>query len=296
MKYILVPLFALFNFNLVFGQFPNGFNYQTVARAIDGTIITNTEIKMRISILQSELTGNPVSVEIFTAKSNPYGLLNLIIGSEDTASFEQIDWGRGPYFLKVEMDENGGSNFRFIGTSQLLSVPYALHAKTAESTKENDPLFNTWDKSSGILINEDQIIDLKHFKNSDETDSVFLSSVAARIKNSDIANWNNKSEVDPIFNNSIAKSISQNDISRWNNKSDFDGKYSSLSGLPTFHKIAFSGNYNDLLNAPANIISLSQTPLKGDILYFNGENWVTLAIGKVGQVLIINSSGLPFWK
>ncbi len=36
-----------------------------------------------------------------------------------------------PTFLKTETDLNGGANYTIVGTSQLLSVPYALFSKTA---------------------------------------------------------------------------------------------------------------------------------------------------------------------
>lgn len=292
-KLVCFAIAALF-IQITFAQITTGFNYQTVVRSLSGNILANTDIKIRISILRETTEGSPVSLETFTTKTNTIGLVNLIVGSLDS-SFKQIDWSNGPYFLKVELDEKGGNNFSFIGTSQLLSVPYAFHARMAESTNETDPLFISWDKSTGILIKESQITDLKHFKNSDELDPIFSASPAFKITNTDIANWN-KSELDPIFNISVAKNISLNDISRWNAKSDFDGKYTSLTNLPPFHKVAFSGDFNDLNNAPSNIVSLTQAPLKGDLIYFDGTKWTRLPIGKEGQFLTIDLLGLPVWK
>ncbi len=282
--------------SFTYGQPTNGFSYQTVARNASGSIIANSEISLRISILKGSTTGNPVCTEIFTEKTNSNGLINIIIGSKAPLSFDAIDWSKGPYFLNVELDEKGGSNFSFIGTSQLLSVPYAIHAKIAEKTNEKDPVFLAWDKSNGIQIKENQIIDLKHFNNLDEKDPIFSNSAAASIKASDITNWNLRTETDPIFIKSIAYGITVNDISKWNNKSDFDGKYSSLYEIPNFQQVAFSGNYNDLTNTPANIVYLKQTPNKGDILYFTGDQWITLPIGKEGQVLTIDITGNPSWK
>lgn len=289
----LIAIAALF-VQLTFAQIPSGFNYQTVVRSLSGNILANTEIKMRISILRETTEGAPVSVETFTTRTNAIGLVNLIVGSLDV-SFKQIDWSEGPYFLKVELDEKGGTNFSFIGTSQLLSVPYAFHARMADSANETDPLFSAWDKSTGISIKESQISDLKHFKNSDELDPIFSASPAFKITNTDIVNWN-MPELDPIFNASIAKGITASDISRWNAKSGFDGKYTSLTNIPSFHPIAFSGDYKDLTNVPLHIVSLSQAPQKGDILYFNGTQWTRLPVGKEGQFLSIDLTGIPVWK
>jgi hypothetical protein len=77
-----------------------------------------------------------------------------------------------------------------------MSVPYALHSKTAESANENDPMFLAWNKSDGISITESQVSDLSHFTNADETDPVFLNSMAHNITATDTANWNNKIDVE----------------------------------------------------------------------------------------------------
>ena len=296
MRKVYITLICLLILKLAFGQLSGGFNYQTIARNPGGSVISNTNVKLKISILQGDTNGPAVSVELFSIKTNDFGLINLVVGSQDPTAFSNINWSNGPYFIKVEMDQNGSGSFSLMGTSQLLSVPYALHSKTAQFTQEKDPIFNSWDKSSGITIQETQITDLKHFTSANEKDPIFSSSFASTIKAEDIVNWNIKRiETDPTFNNSVAKNITLNDIAKWNGKS-FDGKYTSLTNIPLFHKIAISGNFNDLTNIPPNIISLSKAPIKGDILYFDGAKWVTLPIGTLGQILTIDISGLPVWK
>jgi hypothetical protein len=89
---------------------------------------------MRISILQGTATGTSVYTETQNPSTNANGLIAIEIGTGIvvSGSFSNIDWANGPYFVKTETDPNGGSNYTLTGTSQLLSVPYALHAKTAE--------------------------------------------------------------------------------------------------------------------------------------------------------------------
>jgi hypothetical protein len=83
-------------------------------------------------------------------------LLTIEIGAgvQLTGTFSDIDWAEGPYFLKTETDPSGGTTYTITGTSQLLSVPYALHAKTAEAVSgeipETDPKF-TDSPAAGIL-------------------------------------------------------------------------------------------------------------------------------------------------
>ncbi|MCD4735800.1 MAG: PKD domain-containing protein [Bacteroidales bacterium] len=119
-------------------QAPQSFKYQAIARDASGQEITDQEVSMQISILQGSAAGTAVYVETFTPTTNGFGLINLTIGEGTVVSgdFSAIAWSSNTYFLKVEMDDTGGTAYEEFGTSQLLSVPYALHAKTAESTTQ----------------------------------------------------------------------------------------------------------------------------------------------------------------
>jgi hypothetical protein len=90
---------------------------------------------MQISILQGSAGGTAVYVETQTPTTNANGLVSIEIGAGTVVSgdFTTIDWANGFYFIKTETDLLGGANYTITGTSQLLSVPYALHAKTAET-------------------------------------------------------------------------------------------------------------------------------------------------------------------
>ena len=113
---------------------PEKMSYQAVVRDADGQLVSGTEVGMQISILQNITTETPVYVEIHTPTSNENGLVSIEIGMGATSDdFSSIDWSTGPYFIKTETDLTGGSNYVISGTSQLMSVPYALHAKVAES-------------------------------------------------------------------------------------------------------------------------------------------------------------------
>ena len=114
---------------------PDAFKYQAVARDASGVVIGNQSVSFQISILEGSVSGTSVYSETHDANTNSFGLVNLEIGNGTATSgdFSGIDWSADSYFLQVEMDAAGGTNFQLMGTSQLMSVPYALHAKTAES-------------------------------------------------------------------------------------------------------------------------------------------------------------------
>ncbi|MCD4770693.1 MAG: DUF1566 domain-containing protein [Bacteroidales bacterium] len=130
MKRIILVLASLLISVLSFTQAPESFNYQAIVRDAAGQEITDQLVGIQISLLQTTAVGTAVYVERFTPTTNNFGLITLDIGTGDVQSgvFADIDWSAGPYFLKVEMDENGLTDYVEIGTSQLLSVPYSLYS------------------------------------------------------------------------------------------------------------------------------------------------------------------------
>ncbi len=122
-----------------FGQAPEGFKYQAVVRDAANTILANQAVGMRLTIQQGSMGGTAVYTETFSPTSNAYGLVNLEIGTGTTTDdFSLIDWANGPYFIETAIDVTGGTSYSVMGTSQLMSVPYALYAKTAENVDDAD--------------------------------------------------------------------------------------------------------------------------------------------------------------
>jgi hypothetical protein len=118
----------------ILAQTPEKMSYQVVLRDASNTLLTNQEVGMQISILQTTITGNAVYIETQTATTNINGLVSIAIGSGTSSNnFSAIDWSAGPYFIKTETDPSGGSSYTITGTSQIMSVPFALYAKTAGS-------------------------------------------------------------------------------------------------------------------------------------------------------------------
>jgi hypothetical protein len=129
---------------------PNAFNYSAVARNVAGQPIATSKIGIQISILKTSTTGAVQYSENHIVTTDAFGLFNLAIGegTVQSGSMSAITWGTDKYFIKVGMDVAGSTNFLTMGTTQLMSVPYALHSKTADSIVgvnskiELDPVFN----------------------------------------------------------------------------------------------------------------------------------------------------------
>ncbi len=127
-----------FQVMLIFAQAPQQFSFQGVARKADGKVAASTMVSIRLSI-HSEATGGAVVYqETHSTQTNVGGIFNIQIGGGSivAGTFAAIPWKTFPHFLQLEMDPLGGSAYTDLGTTQMLSVPYAMQAK--ESTKWND--------------------------------------------------------------------------------------------------------------------------------------------------------------
>ena len=129
---------------ITFAQAPNKMSFQTVVRNSQGKLVLNKSIGVRLSILQSTSTGTPVYVETNTKSSNANGLLTLEVGAGIVATgiFSTIDWSQGPYFLKTEMDVNGGINYTISEVTEFVSEPYAMNSKNADNANSVKTLSN----------------------------------------------------------------------------------------------------------------------------------------------------------
>ena len=122
-------------------QTPQKMSYQAVVRNSSNVLVTDHAVGMMISILQgSALSSTVVYAETQTPTTNANGLINIAIGtgSVTSGSFSAIDWSAGPYFIKTEIDPEGGTTYSIASISELLSVPYAMYAGNAANGFSGD--------------------------------------------------------------------------------------------------------------------------------------------------------------
>ena len=152
---------------IAFAQAPNKMSYQAVVRNAADQLLANKAIGFQVTIEQGTAGGAAVYVETFTPTTNANGLVTLEIGTGNIVSGDitTIDWENGPYFIKTETDPTGGTSYSLAGTTELMSVPYALHARKAAIA--------------------DSVVG-----GTTESDPVFTASPAGGISGSDISNWN----------------------------------------------------------------------------------------------------------
>lgn len=147
--YTIILLFS----TSIWAQSPKKISYQAVVRNHQNVLITNSQVGIKISILKGNYV-YPVYTETHAPATDGNGVINIEIGTGLTSGdFSDINWAKdGPFFIRTEIDPNGGSNYTISGTSQLLSVPFALHAQTAHKAKKAK-----YAKTAGHAVTADRL-------------------------------------------------------------------------------------------------------------------------------------------
>jgi hypothetical protein len=174
---ILLSLFLILTTNL-FSQIPKSFRYQAVVRDPSGQICANKMISLRISILEDQENGTPVYREIHEQYvTNEYGIVAINIGQGGLVvlgNFSNILWGQHNYYMMVELDINGQTNFVLMGTSQILAVPYALYAENV--INNNDPDSDPTNEIQDLYLNNDVLTITKNSQASSISLSKYLGN------------------------------------------------------------------------------------------------------------------------
>jgi uncharacterized protein (TIGR02145 family) len=235
---------------VLYGQAPSGFKYQAVLRDASGNIRSNSNSSIDVVILQESAAGTQVFIENHFVTTNEFGLVNLEIGSKNPTGFSDIDWSAGPYFVKISVD-----NIE-MGTSQLLSVPYALYAKMAENgfsgdydDLNNKPEFTGWDDiesddfsgSYGDLTNKPLLFDGSW---NSLTGKPTFSIVATSGLFSDLLSkpttLSGYGITDGMSTSHPANAITSTNISNWNTAfiwGNHSGLYRPISYVPAWSEV-----------------------------------------------------------
>lgn len=153
--YFSVLLFFITGISLA--QAPQLMSYQFVVRQPNGDLVIEEIISARISILQGSENGPVVYQEFHSVQTNSNGAGSISIGAGSTlnGSFSNVDWGSNTYFLKSEIDPEGGNNYSISGSTQMLSVPYALYAANGSKYRVGDLalggiIYLIWQGADGV--------------------------------------------------------------------------------------------------------------------------------------------------
>jgi uncharacterized protein (TIGR02145 family) len=138
-KFYAILCLAIASLTQLQAQAPQGFNYQAQVRNSLGDLIVNANVYFKFNVMQGSQTSLPVFTEIHYVPTDDLGQVNLVIGqgTANTGTFSEIDWSLGSYYLGIELDT--GNGYVAMGTTQLLSVPYALYAENSGNSIPTTP-------------------------------------------------------------------------------------------------------------------------------------------------------------
>jgi hypothetical protein len=140
----------------LFAQVPNQFSFQGVARNAEGKMVASKSISLKITIKSEKPEGPVVYQETHEVMTNAAGIFNISIGGGSVlnGTLAAIDWKMTSYFLQLEMDPDGGSNLVDLGTTQLLSVPYAQYAGEASRWQNGYPVVQKFELGADVDVND----------------------------------------------------------------------------------------------------------------------------------------------
>ena len=159
-KFYAILCLAIASLTQLQAQAPQGFNYQATVRNSSGDLIINTNVYFKFNVIQGSQTAVPIFTETHYVPTDDLGQVNLVIGqgTANTGTFSELDWSLGSYYLGIELDT--GSGYVAMGTTQLLSVPYALYAENSGNSTPTTPNLETV-LAENNSANNQQIKDLQ---------------------------------------------------------------------------------------------------------------------------------------
>jgi len=297
-------------------QAPNSLNYQGVARGITGDVLPDQTVTLRFTIHQGSASGTTVYQETQLVTTNEFGLFTVALGTGTIISgdFSTIAWGTGLYYLQVEMDPSGGSNYFNMGTNQFLSVPYALYAASSGNSSgvtkvvagyglTHDTITTTGtlsiDTSRGLGIGIPTIyfVDSSISASAAQPNQQLVYGTGTGLGSSSnlVYNGNQVSVIGNsywgIINIQPATSGQESSIGFYNSIGSPDSSWVIGINDGRLSNAGF-GIYSTL--AGQNIIAIPD-PVLGAVEFDNAYTFPTTD-GSIGQVLTTNGSGVITWQ
>ncbi|MEI9917987.1 MAG: hypothetical protein WDO14_04205 [Bacteroidota bacterium] len=295
MRLIPLTILALLIVFAGHAQSPPGINYQGIARNTDGKPISQKDISIKINIVKGN-NGDVEYAEIHSVKTNAFGLFTLVIGEGQVQSgeFQFISWAIGNKWLRVEMDPDGGSAFKLMGSQQFMSVPYAFYSRYSGSS----PL----SAGQGITIVDNKInVDLSGLPASGASQDLKLTGNTLGLTNSsatvDLTAYKDNTDAQTLAasnsgttrtisitgGNSIAIDVADNDNNSTNEIQDLSltGNTLTLSNDATSVSLApyLDNTDNQDLKLAGNILSLTNDATPVDLApYLDNTDAQTVAL------------------
>lgn len=203
----LLILLLVFTSWVAYGQ-QNGLNYQAVildpnpieipGQVISGQPLANGNVWLRFTLVSKEGIDYE---EIHAAKTDAFGLVNLVIGKgipawnigSNAASgeskykqFDSIIWDENLKKLNVSVNFNGSSTFTEVSNQLLTFTPYALYAASVDykNVRDSPTKLSQFSNDVGYLVPKD----LDPLKQSVLVNTIAIQESSAKIEANQLAN------------------------------------------------------------------------------------------------------------
>ena len=225
-KFYAILCLAIASLTQLQAQAPQGFNYQATVRNSVGDLIVNTNVYFKFNVIQGSQTAVPIFTETHYVPTDDLGQVNLVIGqgTANTGVFSEIDWSSGSYYLGIELDT--GNGYVAMGTTQLLSVPYALYAANSGNSTPTTPNLETV-LAENNSANNQQIKDLQDpTQAQDAVTKAYIDALIANLQSQiDELDTDNSSGLTGTWrlapeSGALGVGPAQDDVSWWSNTTD----------------------------------------------------------------------------
>ena len=246
-KFYAILCLAIASLTQLQAQAPQGFNYQATVRNSAGDLIINTNVYFKFNVVQGSLTAVPIFTETHYVSTDDLGQVNLVIGqgTPSAGTFSELDWSLGSYYLGIELDT--GNGYLAMGTTQLLSVPYALYAENSGNATSATPNLEAV-LAENNSANDQQIKDLQD--PTEAQDAVTKTYVDTEVSN-------NVQNIEQVLTQG-------NDA----NGIQLKGIADPTDAQDAVTKAYLENNTTSSGLAPGSTV--------GDMLYWDGENWAQI--------------------
>jgi hypothetical protein len=274
MKKLILLLSSLLLFFSGFPQSADAIKYQAVIRDNTGEVLSGSFVSFRITILSGSTMGQEIYTEKHLTQTDVYGMVNLDIGRgiPDIGSFDSINWGSDKHFIKIEFDESGDENFELLGISQLLSVPYAMHANTVTYDQIDDADHDPENEFQQLIYNNNQL-------SISNGNSVELNSSPWRKNGSSI--YYNDGNVGIGLSNPNYKLAINDNTEEENSRTFVKLSNESLSSFSTVNLRLFAGNNGSFTSLSHASETYTASPNQADF----GQLWTS------GAGLLLRANG-----
>ncbi|MCF6307013.1 MAG: tail fiber domain-containing protein [Flavobacteriaceae bacterium] len=196
-------IFILLVLLSISGFAQNNINYKALIKDGSGNVIANQSITVQFRILQGVAQTNVYQeTQTPTTDSNGIIILNIGTGTVNSGVYATIDWGSDDHYLNVQIDTSGGTTFTDMGTTQFMTVPYAIHSLTSSSSlSEINDLSDAKSDDDGTNDGSSVFLGINAGLNDDSTDNGNVGIGFETLMANTTGNWNTANGYRSLYNN-----------------------------------------------------------------------------------------------